>query len=342
MGVTGLNDLIDSSLVSQQSIRSFQGKRIAVDMMNWLYAAAYQVRKELLQEQTIDWRTLEIPKPLFREELLLYFLEYNAKLHGHGWHCIWVFDGPRRSAKAHVEVNRDKVRSSQREEIKQLREQLSTSALVNPQQLARLKMLVTNFSEFTPLDIVDLKNCMKTLGFAWAQACDEGERAAAWLVRRQFADACLTNDTDAYVYGCPVTIRKFTSNTTIEVVYLEPFLNKLNLDQSQLVDLAIIAGCDYTGGLNKIGPKKGLKLLQKHQRIEQLPAQYQSQIDLLPVSYCRELLTTLCTEEEVISEKNTNARPFKCFQSNLTAWSEWLAEHDITTSKIHTYYHVYK
>jgi 5'-3' exonuclease len=39
-----------------------------------------------------------------------------------------------------------------------------------------------------------------------------------------------------------------------------------------LIDLALLVGTDFNDGVHGIGPKKALKLVQQHSRIENMPS----------------------------------------------------------------------
>ncbi len=52
---------------------------------------------------------------------------------------------------------------------------------------------------------------------------------------------------------------------------LESLLDGWGISREGLVDLAILVGTDFNEGISGIGPKKALKLVQQHGRIEEMP-----------------------------------------------------------------------
>jgi flap endonuclease-1 len=44
----------------------------------------------------------------------------------------------------------------------------------------------------------------------------------------------------------------------------------LDITQKQLVDIGILTGTDYNAGMPKVGPKTALKLIRKHETIEEV------------------------------------------------------------------------
>ena len=58
-----------------------------------------------------------------------------------------------------------------------------------------------------------------------------------------------------------------------EIIDTETMLESLGITREQLVDVCILIGTDFNHGIDGIGPKKGLKLIQKHGNLENaLPA----------------------------------------------------------------------
>ncbi len=56
-----------------------------------------------------------------------------------------------------------------------------------------------------------------------------------------------------------------------ESIELDVQLRRWGITRKALVDLAILVGTDFNDGVKGIGPKKALKLVQDHGRIEDMP-----------------------------------------------------------------------
>lgn len=56
-----------------------------------------------------------------------------------------------------------------------------------------------------------------------------------------------------------------------ELVVLREFLEKHEMTRERLVDLAILVGTDFNHGVKGIGPKKALKHIKIHGRLENVP-----------------------------------------------------------------------
>ena len=56
-----------------------------------------------------------------------------------------------------------------------------------------------------------------------------------------------------------------------ETIELPQLLEGWGITREGLVDLGILVGTDFNDGIKGIGPKKALKLVQQHGRIEDMP-----------------------------------------------------------------------
>jgi flap endonuclease-1 len=56
-----------------------------------------------------------------------------------------------------------------------------------------------------------------------------------------------------------------------ETIELARLLDGWGITREGLVDLGLLVGTDFNAGIKGIGPKKALKLIQQHGRIENLP-----------------------------------------------------------------------
>src|SRR5262249_40939355 len=115
--------------------------------------------------------------------------------------------------------------------------------------------------------------------------------------------AAASKDYDALLFGAPRLVRFLTisgkeflpSQGTFrpivpEVLDLATLLAGWAITRSQLVDLAILVGTDFVDGVRGVGPKKALRLVQAHGRIEAMPAEIRDAFaDLDVVNEVREI-----------------------------------------------------
>nr|HML25956.1 flap structure-specific endonuclease [Methanomethylovorans sp.] len=102
-------------------------------------------------------------------------------------------------------------------------------------------------------------------------------------VKRGDANYIASQDYDSILFGAPLVVRNLTITgkrklpkkhifveVKPEIIKIEESLAELGINRSQLIDIAICVGTDYNQGLEKIGPKKALKLIKEHDNIEKV------------------------------------------------------------------------
>ncbi|KAH0617345.1 hypothetical protein JD844_015399 [Phrynosoma platyrhinos] len=105
---------------------------------------------------------------------------------------------------------------------------------------------------------------------------------------------------DALPFGSERLLRHLNAkNGDLEEISLPVVLQKLNLTHEQFVDLCILLGCDYCEKIRGFGPKKALKLLQKHGSIEQVVQHTCRQKHPLPDNWPLEETRQLFLQPEV-------------------------------------------
>lgn len=116
----------------------------------------------------------------------------------------------------------------------------------------------------------DCLQLLKHLGVPVIQAPGDAEALCAHLVREGTVDAVASEDMDTLPFGASIVIRQLNAKRDSEVIEysLPKLLEKLQINQEELVDLCILLGCDYCDKIPGLGPKKALKLIQKHRTIE--------------------------------------------------------------------------
>ena len=71
---------------------------------------------------------------------------------------------------------------------------------------------------------------MNAFGVTYIEAKGEADQLCAKLVIKRYAYACLSEDMDLFVYGCPRVIRYLSLiNETVIIYYLDNILNDLDL-----------------------------------------------------------------------------------------------------------------
>jgi flap endonuclease-1 len=250
------------------SLESLKGKSFAVDGNNYLYQFLALIRMpngSPLKDSKGNI-TSHLTGLVFRTTRLMY--EYKMRL-------IFVFDGKPPELKTEEIKKRHKIRNqASKEWMKALKAGNYAKAFS--------KAIVT--SRLTRPMIDDSKRLLELLGIPFVQAPSEAEAQAAFMVAKGDVWAASSKDYDSLLFGAPRLVRFLTLTgkeylpskgsfrpLKPELIVLREFLGKHGITREQLVDLAILAGTDFNRGVRGIGPKKALKLIKSHGKLENMP-----------------------------------------------------------------------
>jgi flap endonuclease-1 len=118
------------------------------------------------------------------------------------------------------------------------------------------------------------KELLHLMGIPVVQAPGEGEAQAADMVAKGDARYAVSQDYDTLLFGTPTLARNLTitgkrkiRGRTITVsperIILADVLAGLHISREQLIQIGILVGTDFNPGVHGVGPKTGLKLVQK-------------------------------------------------------------------------------
>ncbi len=137
----------------------------------------------------------------------------------------------------------------------------------------------------------EARELLRLLGLPVIQAPSEGEAQAAHMARAGDVWTAVSKDYDTLLFGTPRLVRFLTiggreflpSQGTFrpivpEMLELEAQLSRWSITRDGLIDLALLVGTDFNDGVHGIGPKKALKLVQQHGRIEDMPAEIRDKV----------------------------------------------------------------
>ncbi|TXT65413.1 MAG: putative Flap endonuclease 1 [Promethearchaeota archaeon] len=127
------------------------------------------------------------------------------------------------------------------------------------------------------------KELLHAIGIPVIESPAAAEAQCAHLVKKGIADISNSQDYDSVLFGCPKLLQNLSKSHRRKIhgrwVYkrvdplltdLQENLKRLELNQFQLIDLAILLKTDYFDGITSIGPKTGLKLIQRYHTLESL------------------------------------------------------------------------
>ena len=84
------------------------------------------------------------------------------------------------------------------------------------------------------------------MGISYYESDGESDGICAKLVRKRHAFACLSEDMDMFIYGCPRVLRYLSLLKSSVVMYdLKGIMNSLRLPFEDFQSICVLAGTDY-------------------------------------------------------------------------------------------------
>jgi flap endonuclease-1 len=258
------------------ALSDLSGRTLAVDGNGELYQFLALIRLR-------DGTPLQDSKGRTTSHLSGLFYRTTRLMAEHALKLVFVFDGAPPTLKAREIAKRREIKTKYEEE--------RVSALARG-DLEAAYSKATMTSRLTREMIAEAKELLRLMGVPTVQAPSEGEAQAAHMARTA-SDiwAAASKDYDSLLFGAPRLVRFLTISgkeflpsqgvfrpIVPETIDLDRLLAGWGITRESLVDLAILVGTDFNEGIKGIGPKKALKLVQQHGRIENMPVEIQSAI----------------------------------------------------------------
>ena len=260
MGVN-LSPIVEAREIELSELR---GKTVAVDAYNTIFQFLSIIRQP-------DGKPLQDSQGRVTSHLsgILY---RTANLIEAGIEPSFVFDGKPNELKSGTIEERIARRERAREKYEAaLAEGDMKKAFSKAQQTSRM----------TPEILESSKELLRLMGIPVVQAPSDGEAQAAYMCGKGDVYAAASQDFDSILFGAPLLVRNLTisgrrkvpgkniyKDVKTEIIDSGKMLEDLGVTREQLVDVCILIGTDFNPGVSGIGPKKGLKLIQKHGDLE--------------------------------------------------------------------------
>lgn len=263
MGIRMLNKFLQDKCknsITRINLSDLAGKKIAVDISIYLY--------KFLSENAL-LENLYLMISIFRE---------------HDITPIFVFDGKPPVEKNDTIAYRKKTKTTAREEYYRLKQILETiesdadatatddddSGIENSS--TPTPTTVVEFDEDTTIHIpsttADIRTMMEKLkkkfvilkhehiqnakmllqayGMTYIESPGEADMLCAKLVSKNMVYACLSEDTDMFVYGCKRVLRYLSLSSWSAILYdFQEIINTLDMTTYEFRQLCIMFGCDY-------------------------------------------------------------------------------------------------
>jgi 5'-3' exonuclease len=234
MGIKNLNKILRSKCknsIKMISVDELFDKDIVVDISIYLY-------KFLSENALIENMYL----------MLSIFNYYKIK-------PLFVFDGKPPPEKKKILIQRIKDKKKAEIEYNNLKNQLTNSTISfedKKEIITNMDVLKKRFIYIKKEEIDKVKELISSFGGSYIEALGEADEICAMLVIENKVWACLSEDSDMFVYGCPRILRYFSLlNHTIVLYDMKNILDELEISQTIFREICILSGTDYNNNFNK-------------------------------------------------------------------------------------------
>jgi flap endonuclease-1 len=229
MGIRYLNRFLKdnaSPSIKLCRLAELSGKKIAVDISIYMYRFASE--DNLIENIYL---------------MLSLFRHYNII-------PIFVFDGKPPPEKRELLQKRKDDKQEAEEEYNKLKKTLELNNDMDDSDkqeiIYTMDMLKKKFVSINKNDIETVKNLIRYYGATYYDAPGEADELCAMLTIKEKVWACLSEDMDMFVYGCPRVIRYLSLLNHTAVIYdVKGILNNLGITQKELREICVLSGTDY-------------------------------------------------------------------------------------------------
>jgi hypothetical protein len=240
MGIRNLNRFIQHKCPNASSrvhLKELSGKRVAVDISIYMYR--YSGEGALLENMYL---------------MASVFRHYNI-------HAVFVFDGIPPPQKTDVIEKRKKKKDEAKKQydalVKLTKEKMDASGCrITTSELddieETMRELKKQFVRLKDCDITSVKELLVSFGFSTIDAEGEADTLCAKLSIKKRVDAVMSDDTDMFVYGCPIVLRNISLLNHSVIRYdTTEILKTLQLTQHEFKMMCVVSGTDYSQDISR-------------------------------------------------------------------------------------------
>ena len=177
-----------------------------------------------------------------------------------------VFDGDYLPSKAHTE----KERAGRRKESKKLGLELLGMGRISQAHLELQKAI-----DVTPTMARELIEELKRLDVPYVVAPYEADSQLAYLEKQGIISGVLSEDSDLLVFGVKCLLTKLDQYGECVMVNRADFtacreISLVGWTDKEFRIMAMLSGCDYLPGIDKMGLKTAYRLVRKHKVVDRI------------------------------------------------------------------------
>ena len=123
----------------------------------------------------------------------------------------------------------------------------------------------------TQVDYDITKNMFDIFSIPWIIAPMEAETLCSDLCIQKKIDAVLSEDSDVFAYGNPITILNINIfDDKCTYINYDELLNTVDMLEGSFLDFCILCGSDYNSNIPKIGIEKSFNFIKKYKTLENI------------------------------------------------------------------------
>lgn len=234
-------------------LRNFAGQTLGVDAYGWLHRGTVACAIELAQgkptQKYVDFA-------MNRVRMLIHF----------GVKPYLVFDGDYLPSKA--ETERD--RAARRKESKRVGLELIKAGKISQAHLELQKAV-----DVTPFMARELIEELKAAGVPYVVAPYEADSQLTYLEQQGHIQGVLSEDSDLLVFGVRCLLTKLDQYGECVMIRRNDFtscreVSLVGWKQQEFRMMAMLSGCDYLPGIDKMGLKTAYRHVRKYKAVDRI------------------------------------------------------------------------
>jgi exonuclease 1 len=252
MGIPGLLKAVES-ITNRVHLREMAGTRLGVDAMCWLHRGLYCC-------------SVELATGVVTNKYIQFFMSMVKLLTDHGIEAVVVFDGRAPPGKEST----GEARQVKREHNKALAEE----AMLEGDRY-RAHQLYQRSVGVSSAMIGELITVLKKAGVEFLVAPYEADSQLAFLNKRGYIDAVITEDSDSLVFGCRKVLFKLEKDGMCNMIHRSDLGSNqgfifANWTDEQFKLFCCLLGCDYLPKIRNLGPKTAHRMVDRHRSLGRL------------------------------------------------------------------------
>jgi len=231
MGIRYLNRFLLGNC-SHQSIHKIclkylSGKTVVIDTSIYMYK--FMEKNALLENMY---------------QMISIFRKYNII-------PVFIFDGKPPKEKKELLIQRKAEKMEAETKYNELKQQLEVATqhadkTEKEDILTEMETLKKKFIRLRDADIQSIKKLISYYGIMYIDSYGEADQLCAYLVKNNYAWACVSDDMDMFAYGCSRVLRHVSLIHHTGILYeTEEILGNLDIGLNDFRNILVLSGTDY-------------------------------------------------------------------------------------------------